>query len=437
MAVTNINNKATYACDGTTKTFDLAVKVFALSDVVVSVKRLSTGAVTTLTVDVDYTSAAISGSLESGVRITTLPATAYSSDYTITLLRTIATTQNLELEVGGDLPANELEDALDRGVMISQQITERSNRSLQFPVTDPTGTTYTAGTTEERANKACGYDANGNVTELDLAAAGAVAVDTNKGLSLASNIISAKADDSSIEFGSLGEIQVKDLGITAGKLANGAVTLAKIADAALSGADATLITGTAGTTNSTAKWNADGDLVDGYPVLDEDDMASDSATSLATQQSIKAYNKVLQVVTAQTKTKVYQASAVIPSDASIPQITEGLEVFSQAFTPKSATSRILIETNIVFGAYGAAHITTLFKDAGANAIATNLTNMSIINYTQNSTLTYYETSESTTARTYSIRIGTEEGGVTLNGLMNDTVLFGGTLTSTLTITELQ
>lgn len=57
----------------------------------------------------------------------------------------------------------------------------------------------------------------------------------------------------------------------------------------LSGSDVTLITGTAGTDGYVPAWNADGDIVDGYEVLDEDDMASDSATKLATQQSIKAY----------------------------------------------------------------------------------------------------------------------------------------------------
>lgn len=56
-----------------------------------------------------------------------------------------------------------------------------------------------------------------------------------------------------------------------------------------SGADATLVTGTKGTTNYTAKWDANGDLIDGYEVLDEDAMGSDSATKLSTQQSIKAY----------------------------------------------------------------------------------------------------------------------------------------------------
>lgn len=88
------------------------------------------------------------------------------------------------------------------------------------------------------------------------------------------------------------------------------------------GADAAVVTGTAGTSGDLAQWNGDGDLVDGptppsgtivgttdtqtltnktltspvlntgvsgTAVLDEDDMASDSATQLATQQSIKAY----------------------------------------------------------------------------------------------------------------------------------------------------
>ena len=63
----------------------------------------------------------------------------------------------------------------------------------------------------------------------------------------------------------------------------------RMAAAALTGSDTKLVTGTAGTTDFTAKWNADGDLVDGFEVLDENDLVSDSAVALATQQSIKAY----------------------------------------------------------------------------------------------------------------------------------------------------
>lgn len=72
-------------------------------------------------------------------------------------------------------------------------------------------------------------------------------------------------------------------------IADDAITIGKIEDAALSGSDATLITGTAGTADYLAQWNSDGDLVNGPQILDQDDMSANSATALATQQSIKAY----------------------------------------------------------------------------------------------------------------------------------------------------
>lgn len=58
---------------------------------------------------------------------------------------------------------------------------------------------------------------------------------------------------------------------------------------AVSGADLTIVTGTAGTDGNLVQWNVDGDIVDGPDVLDEDDMASDSAAAVPTQQSVKAY----------------------------------------------------------------------------------------------------------------------------------------------------
>jgi len=85
-----------------------------------------------------------------------------------------------------------------------------------------------------------------------------------------------------------------DAVITA-KILDDNVTFAKIAGAATTGADLLLVTGTAGTTNFTAKWDVNGDLIDGFEVLDEDDLVSDSATKLATQQSIKAYADSLSV----------------------------------------------------------------------------------------------------------------------------------------------
>lgn len=59
---------------------------------------------------------------------------------------------------------------------------------------------------------------------------------------------------------------------------------------ALTGSDDGMVTGTAGADGRLAAWNADGDVVDaGYSVVDQDDMADDSAVKVPTQQSVKAY----------------------------------------------------------------------------------------------------------------------------------------------------
>jgi hypothetical protein len=97
-------------------------------------------------------------------------------------------------------------------------------------------------------------------------------------------------DDSTLEVNGSGRLQVKDSGIATGKIAASAVTTAKIASST-SASD--------GVTLAKIQYLADmkviGNVSGGTAVptsvaiLDEDTMASDSATSLCTQQSIKAY----------------------------------------------------------------------------------------------------------------------------------------------------
>lgn len=106
--------------------------------------------------------------------------------------------------------------------------------------------------------------------------------------------LDVNVDNATVEI--VGDIvRIKDLGVSTAKIANSAVTTAKIADGNVStvkvadGAISfakiqniptmTVIGRVAGGTGVSAA----------IPILDEDDMASDSATSLATQQSIKAY----------------------------------------------------------------------------------------------------------------------------------------------------
>ena len=95
---------------------------------------------------------------------------------------------------------------------------------------------------------------------------------------------SGAVDDSSTQLSS-GAIIVKDLGIATGKIAASAVTTAKIADSNVTKAKI----------ENLADYKVLGNVSGGaaapaeVAILDEDNMSSDSATSLATQQSIKAY----------------------------------------------------------------------------------------------------------------------------------------------------
>lgn len=56
-----------------------------------------------------------------------------------------------------------------------------------------------------------------------------------------------------------------------------------------SGLDATLVTGTKGTANHIPKWDANGDIIEGYALIDDDTMATASASNVASAESIKAY----------------------------------------------------------------------------------------------------------------------------------------------------
>jgi hypothetical protein len=101
---------------------------------------------------------------------------------------------------------------------------------------------------------------------------------------------SGTTDDSSLEVNGSGRLQVKSSGVTTDKLGASAVTTSKIADATGTTDGVTfvklrqletmkLIGNVTGSTAAPAQ----------VSILDEDDMSSDSATSVATQQSTKAY----------------------------------------------------------------------------------------------------------------------------------------------------
>lgn len=157
-------------------------------------------------------------------------------------------------------------------------------------------------------------------------------------------------------------------------------------------------------------------------------------TVLTTTSVLTTQGQVLQVVNYQTGAFATGTTA-IPQDNTIPQITEGNEYMTLAITPKSATSKLVIAI-IVQGSVNVADWASmaLFQDATANALACGWNYLTTATAGMPLTLTHYMTSGTTSSTTFRVRIGTNGGNTfSINGAA--AARFGGTLASSITITE--
>jgi hypothetical protein len=270
---------------------------------------------------------------------------ASSSGDKFTIERDVEYTQQYDLQEGATIDPTALNKALDRVVAQNQQQNDSFTRTVEFPVSDDPSRTYTVSTETVRANKALGFDASGNVTELDLVDSGSISGNANAGISISGNIISAKVDDSTTAFDGNGNIIVKDSGVTAAKLNTDSVTTAKILndnvtyDKLQDISTSNSVLGNAGT-GTVAERALVGDIL-----LDEDTMTSNSAVKGATQQSIKSY------------VDLYKPNVV--NNFFNTRSIHTLNVDSQTFidiantettiTPKVASSKLLVSFSLSFG----------------------------------------------------------------------------------------
>lgn len=127
----------------------------------------------------------------------------------------------------------------------------------------------------------------------------------------------------------------------------------------------------------------------------------------------------------------------IPSDDTIPQKTEGKEILSVAITPKRAANRIRIEFQ------GQVCSTTsfsvaLFVDSGADAVCAENFSPADAASRVAASLVFEHSPSTTSAVTYSLRIGPASGTLVLNGyyMSSATRRMGGVSIATLTATEI-
>jgi len=144
---------------------------------------------------------------------------------------------------------------------------------------------------------------------------------------------------------------------------------------------------------------------------------------------------VVQTVSYQTGA-VATGTTTIPVDDTIPQITEGTEFMTLAITPRSATSKLVID--VAFSASSTALVAmavALFQDSTANALAAVVATIAAANYTNNIRLTHTMTSGTTSATTFRVRAGGNTAGTTTFNGANSARYFGGVMASSIVIQE--
>lgn len=165
MTISSSTRKAgPYAGNGATQ-FAFGFKVFAAADLVVT---RSDGAIETpLSLNTDYTvslnadqNASPGGTVTYPASGSPLPVLPAASSLTIT--GAISELQTASITNQGGFYPKVIEDALDRAVILIQQLRELANRSLNFPKSDQTlGTTLPLAAS--RAGKALIFNQDGSV----------------------------------------------------------------------------------------------------------------------------------------------------------------------------------------------------------------------------------------------------------------------------------
>jgi len=159
MTVSSSTAKVSYSGNGSTQAFAVPFYFLANSQLLV-VLRTASGVETTQVLGTDYTVTG-AGVLTGGtVTMTVAPAPSSS----LVIVRNVPFTQETDLQPNDRLPAETLEQSIDKLTMITQQLDESDDRTLKIPVTDASTLNMTLPTSTARASKYLTFNALGEPT---------------------------------------------------------------------------------------------------------------------------------------------------------------------------------------------------------------------------------------------------------------------------------
>lgn len=135
---------------------------------------------------------------------------------------------------------------------------------------------------------------------------------------------------------------------------------------------------------------------------------------------------------------VATGSTSIPYDDTTPQNTEGDQYMTQAITPKSGANLLDVFLGAEFGNSGTTNATVmaLFVDSVSSALKVSTVTNPALNNTSQTVLYHRAQAVTTSATTFKLRAGTNNGAtLTFNGAAAGR-LFGGTVNSFMQISEI-
>jgi hypothetical protein len=159
MTVSSSTAKVSYSGNGSTQAFAVPFYFLANSQLLV-VLRSSAGIETTQVLGTNYTVTG-AGVLTGGtVTMTVAPP----SGTALVISRNVPLTQETDLQPNDRLPAETLEQSIDKLTMIAQQLDEVNDRTLKFPSTDSSSISPLLPVSSTRAGKFLKFDTTGAPT---------------------------------------------------------------------------------------------------------------------------------------------------------------------------------------------------------------------------------------------------------------------------------
>lgn len=163
MTVSSTTARISYSGNGASTLFAVPFYFLANSQLAV-VLRSSAGVETPQVLGTNYTVTGAGVLTGGSITMTVAPA----AGTTLVISRNVPLTQETDLQPNDRLPAETLEQAIDKLTMIAQQLDVDFDRALKYPTTDSTSITTVIPSSVDRAGKFLKFDSNGAPTAQSL-----------------------------------------------------------------------------------------------------------------------------------------------------------------------------------------------------------------------------------------------------------------------------